>query len=132
MWAFLLFATIARTGARLAAAPAPGAADDRQGPGEVSLVLSILGPGNSSSNAALGTQVLLQVRCSPSSAACPPWVRVDRTDGTADSSPLVRVVDEVGAAAVCLPAVPPLPLLLDGLRCCTSASPPAYSSIPCK
>ena len=25
---------------------------------------------------------------------CPPWVRVDRTDGVADTTPFVRVTDE--------------------------------------
>ena len=56
--------------------------------------LSIVGPGASKTDSARGTTVQLQVSCGGGSAACPPWVRVDRLDGVADSTPFVRLVDE--------------------------------------
>ena len=58
------------------------------------LTLSLVGPGSSASDPALGTTVQLQVTCAGGAAACPPWIRIDRTDGISDTTPLVRVVDE--------------------------------------
>jgi hypothetical protein len=61
--------------------------------------LSIVGPGTSPAEPALGTTVLLNVSCADddgSALVCPPdmWVRIDRLDGVADSTPYVRLVDE--------------------------------------
>ena len=53
--------------------------------------LSILGPGSTPSSPARGTTVQLRVRCG---GRCPPWVRIDRTDGVSDTTPFVRPVDE--------------------------------------
>ena len=54
--------------------------------------LSIVGPGSLPSSPAQGTTVQLQVSCT--GGRCPPWVRIDRLDGVADSTPYVRAVDE--------------------------------------
>ena len=70
----------------LVAAAAPFA------PSSADVSLSIVGPGASKDDPALGTVVQLNVSCG--AAACPPWVRVDRLDGVADSTPFVRLVDE--------------------------------------
>eukprot|EP01050_Picozoa_sp_SAG11_P033663 SAG11_NODE_11536_length_754_cov_0.806107_1_plen_204_part_01 len=55
--------------------------------------LSIVGPGASKANPALGATVQLNVSCT-AAGGCPPWVRIDRLDGVADSTPFVRLVDE--------------------------------------
>ena len=70
----------------LVAAAAPFA------PSSADVSLSIVGPGASKDDPALGTVVQLNVSCG--AAACPPWVRVDRLDGVADSTPFMRLVDE--------------------------------------
>ena len=55
--------------------------------------LTILGPGNTSSNPSLGAKIRLAVECTGGDGACPSWVRIDRTDGVADTAPFVRVVE---------------------------------------
>ena len=39
---------------------------------------------------------------------CPPWIRIDRTDGVADTSPYVRIIDE----AVDFLSAPTFPLMV--------------------
>lgn len=55
--------------------------------------LTILGPGNTSSNPSFGAKIRLAVECTGGDGACPSWVRIDRTDGVADTAPFVRVVE---------------------------------------
>ena len=54
--------------------------------------LHIIGAGNSSASPTYGSSVDLFFECSQ--GLCPPWIRIDRTDGVADTSPFVRVIDE--------------------------------------
>ena len=65
------------------------------------VTISIVGPGASAADPALGTSAQLQVTCgadgtgvAPAALGCPPWIRIDRLDGVADSTPYVRLVDE--------------------------------------
>ena len=68
------------------------------------LTLTIIGPGSSPTNPAYGLRVVLSIGCggtatttinSSTSTSCPPWVRVDRTDGVADTSPYETVAEQV-------------------------------------
>lgn len=81
-------------------------------PNPPSLSLSIFGPGSAATDPTLGTVVQLKVTCSSTTpatangeqaaseaaseaaAGCPPWVRIDRTDGVSDTTPFVRPIDE--------------------------------------
>jgi hypothetical protein len=75
-------------------------------PGAPAVSLSIVGAGTSKADPVLGATVQLKVACGAAdaaaaaaaaaavTAACPPWVRIDRVDGVADSTPYVRLVDE--------------------------------------
>eukprot|EP01046_Picozoa_sp_COSAG06_P006138 COSAG06_NODE_285_length_18323_cov_93.673672_19_plen_498_part_00 len=60
------------------------------------LSLAVVGPGGSATSPTRGTTVQLQLQClgGTSPGPCPPWVRVDRTDGVSDTTPFVRPVDE--------------------------------------
>ena len=82
-------AALARAAILLGAVAATTTADA----GAPLISLTILGPGNTSSNPSLGAEVRLAVACSGGDGACPPWVRIDRTDGVADTAPFVRVVE---------------------------------------
>eukprot|EP01045_Picozoa_sp_COSAG04_P012702 COSAG04_NODE_865_length_9768_cov_3.722130_2_plen_573_part_00 len=63
-----------------------------QQPSPPALALKVVGPGESKENPAFGMHVTLAVSCGED--ACPPWVRIDRTDGVSDASPYVSVADE--------------------------------------
>ena len=70
--------------------------------------LRIVGAGNSSSSPAYGSAVDLAIDCP--GHACPPWIRIDRTDGVTDASPFVRVIDE----AVTFLNAPTFPVMIAG------------------
>eukprot|EP00051_Salpingoeca_urceolata_P023180 m.390017 g.390017 ORF g.390017 m.390017 type:complete len:912 (-) comp20074_c5_seq2:72-2807(-) len=80
------------------------------------LVLAV-SPGASPQDPAYGTEVAVSVQCTTTTTAtdaasntaladCPPWVRVDRTDGVRDTTPFMRVVDQ----AVSFSSAPSYPL----------------------
>ena len=48
---------------------------------------------------------------------CPPWIRLDRTDGVSDTTPYVRIVDE----AVDFLDAPTFPLMIKSGTCTTIA-----------
>ena len=71
-------------------------------PGAPAVSLSIVGAGTSKADPVLGATVQLKVACGAAdaaaaaaavTAACPPWVRIDRVDGVADSTPYTHVHD---------------------------------------
>lgn len=77
-------------------------------PNDLTVNLSIIGAGATASNPTLGTYVTLNITasCGPSDAgivppSCPlpQWVRIDRADGVADTSPFVRIADEAASFA---------------------------------
>ena len=60
-----------------------GAAAVATGPPRPPPQLRIVGAGNSSSAPAYGSIVDLAIDCPQ---GCPPWIRIDQTDGVADTS----------------------------------------------
>jgi hypothetical protein len=74
----------------VAAGLGPSGLPHAAGPETQALIsLSIVGPGTSDADPALGATVQLKVECGDT--ACPLWVRVDRTDGISDTTPFVRL-----------------------------------------
>lgn len=89
-------------------AAAAAAGTRRHADANATVKLVVVGAGAARDDPALGTYVTMRVDCAPSPADCPPWVRVDRADGVADTAPLVRVVD----TAVSFANAPAFPLWL--------------------
>lgn len=77
--------------------------DQTSFPNDLDVAVAIVSAGSTKTNPALGSFVFLNVSCTTStsgssdhttSKTCPPWVRIDRLDGVADTSPFVRIGDE--------------------------------------